>query len=165
MTQVENDSVVSFYYTLRNVDGKVLETNQDDQPMVYLHGHDNMIPGLEAAMAGRSAGESFDVTLQPEDGYGVREEGQQLKVPVKHLQGMPKDVRNWKAGMVALVETDQGPRHVTVVKPGRFMVQVDTNHPLAGQVLTYAIQIDSIRLAEADEIAHGHAHGPGGHHH
>ena len=165
MPQVENDSVVSFYYTLCDAQGDVLETNQGDQPMVYLHGHNNMIPGLEAAMAGRSAGDSFDVTLQPEDAYGLREEGLQLKVPVKHLQGLPKGVRNWKAGMVALVETDQGPRHVTVVKPGRFMVQVDTNHPLEGQVLSYAIQIDSVRSAEADEIAHGHAHGPGGHHH
>ncbi|KGK43159.1 peptidylprolyl isomerase [Nitrincola sp. A-D6] len=165
MKQIENDSVVGFYYTLRDAQGEVLESNQGDTPMVYLHGHDNMIPGLEAAMAGRSAGDSFEITLQPEDAYGVREEDQQLKVPVKHLQGMPKNVRNWQAGMVALVETDQGPRHVTVVKVGRFMVSVDTNHPLAGKVLTYAIQIDSVRPAEADEVSHGHAHGPGGHHH
>lgn len=165
MLKVQDDAVVSFFYTLRNAEGEVLESNEDDRGMVYLHGHDNMIPGLEAAMAGKQAGDSFEVTLQPEDAYGVREDEQSLKVPVKHLQGLPKGVRNWKAGMVALVETDQGPRHVTVVKPGRFMVQVDTNHPLAGQVLSYAIRIDSVRMAEADEIAHGHAHGPGGHHH
>lgn len=165
MIQIENDSVVSFYYTLRDAQGEVLESNEDERPMVYLHGHDNMIPGLEAAMAGRAAGDSFEVTLQPEEAYGVWEEGQQIKVPFKHLQGLPKGARNWQAGMVALVETDQGPRHVTLVKPGRFMVLVDTNHPLAGKVLSYAIKIDSVRLAEADEVAHGHAHGPGGHHH
>ncbi len=165
MTQIQDDTVVSFFYTLRNAEGDVLESNEDDQPMVYLHGHNNMIPGLEAAMLGKQAGDSFDITLQPEDAYGERDEGQVLKVPVKHLQGLSKGERSWKAGMVALVETDQGPRHVTVLKPGRFMVQVDTNHPLAGQTLSYAIRIDSLRQAEAGEIAHGHAHGPGGHHH
>ncbi|KDE39106.1 MAG: peptidylprolyl isomerase [Nitrincola lacisaponensis] len=165
MTQVQDDSVVGFLYKLQNVEGEVLETNEGGTPMVYLHGHDNMIPGLEQAMTGKQVGDKFEVTLAPSEAYGEREASMEMKVPVKHLQGLPKGVRDWKTGMVALVQTDQGPRHVTVIKPGRFMVLVDTNHPLAGQTLTYQIEIVSLRAAEAEEIAHGHVHGPGGHHH
>lgn len=165
MTHVQDDCVVSFFYTLKNEQGEVLETNEGANPVTYLHGHNNMIPGLEAAMSERAVGDHFEVTLSPEDAYGEREESMQMKVPVKHLQGLPKGARDWKVGMIALVETDQGARHVTVVKPGRFMVLVDMNHPLAGQTLTYQVELSAIRVAEAEEIAHGHVHGPGGHHH
>lgn len=165
MNQVKDDCVVSFFYTLKNDQGDVLETNVGGDPVVYLHGHSNMISGLEDAMSDREKDQQFEVTLDPKDAYGERQESMQMKVPVKHLQGLPKGVREWKAGMVALVETDQGARHVTVVKPGRFMVQVDMNHPLAGQTLTYEIEISDIRAADPEEIAHGHVHGAGGHHH
>ncbi len=165
MSQVQDDSVVSFFYTLKNDQDQVLETNMGADPVVYLHGHQNMIPGLEAAMAGRRAGDEFEVTLTPTEAYGERQASMQMKVPVKHLQGLPKGQRQWKAGMVALVETDQGAKHVTVIKPGRFMVLVDMNHPLAGQTLSYQVQVADIREADAEEIAHGHVHGPGGHHH
>ena len=165
MKQVQDDCVVSFFYTLKNEQGKVLETNIGGDPVVYLHGHGNMIPGLEKAMSGKEPGAQYEVTLAPKEAYGERQESMQMKVPVKHLQGLPKGVREWKAGMIALVETDQGSRHVTVIKPGRFMVQVDMNHPLAGQTLTYEVEVSEIREAESEEIAHGHVHGPGGHHH
>lgn len=165
MNSVQDDSVVGFFYTLKDHQGNVIEDNQGGNPVVYLHGHQNMIPGLEAAMASKSVGDAFEVTLSPEEAYGVRNDDMQMKVPVKHLQGLPKGAKEWKAGMIAVVETDQGARHVTVVKPGRFMVLVDMNHPLAGKTLTYEVEIASIREAEAEEIAHGHVHGPGGHQH
>ena len=165
MQTIQSDAVVSFYYTLKNEQGEELESNQGHTPMAYLHGHNNMIPGLEAAMEGHAVGDEFTVTLSPEEGYGVREEGQEIKVPVKHLQGLPQGSKTWKPGMIALVETDQGRRHVTVVKMGRFMITVDTNLPLEGQTLSYDIKIDDIRAASDVEIALGHAHGVGGHHH
>lgn len=165
MNHVQDDCVVSFFYTLKDEQGKVLETNINGDPVVYLHGHSNMIPGLEEAMTGKEPGTQFEVTLAPKDAYGERQESMQMKVPVKHLQGLPKGVREWKVGMIALVETDQGARHVTVIKPGRFMVQVDMNHPLAGQTLTYQVEVADLRTAEPEEVAHGHVHGPGGHHH
>lgn len=110
-------------------------------------------------------GDTLHLTLTPEQAYGEHKEGQQQRVPIKHLQGLPKGVRNWKPGMVAVVQTDQGMRQVTVVKPGLKMVLVDTNHPLAGKTLTYDIEVVSVRPATDEEIAHGHAHGVGGHHH
>lgn len=165
MTHVTDDSVVSFFYTLKNTQGEVLETNVDGNPVIYLHGHHNMIPGLEKALSGREVGAPFSITLDAKEAYGEREADLQMKVPVKHLQGLPKGAREWKAGMIAMVETDKGARHVTVIKPGRFMVLVDMNHPLAGQTLTYDVEVASIRTAEAEEIAHGHVHGPGGHQH
>lgn len=165
MNVVKDDCVVSFNYTLKDQQGSVLESNQGGSPVVYLHGHHNMIPGLEAAMTDRELGAQFEVTLAPHEAYGERNDAMQTKVPVKHLQGLPKGAKDWQAGMVALVKTDQGVKHVTVVKPGRFMVLVDMNHPLAGQTLTYEIEIVALRAAEDEEIAHGHVHGPGGHHH
>lgn len=165
MGKIEKDCVVSFFYTLKNDQDEVLETNVGADPVVYLHGHKNMIPGLETAMSGRETGECFEVTLLPKDAYGEREDSLQRKVPVKHLQGLPKGSREWKAGMIALVETEQGSRHVTIIKPGRFMVLVDMNHPLAGQTLSYQVELSTIRDADAEEIAHGHVHGLGGHHH
>jgi len=80
---------------------------------------------------------------------------------MKHLQGSKK----WKKGMVGVVHTKQGNKRVTVIKPGKFMVLVDFNHPFAGKTLTFAVQIVDIRDATEEEIAHGHAHGIGGHHH
>ncbi|KAA0875663.1 FKBP-type peptidyl-prolyl cis-trans isomerase [Nitrincola tapanii] len=165
MSVVASDTVVQFFYTLKNASGELLESNHGQDPMAYLHGHDNMIPGLEVAMEGRQAGERFEVTLAPEEAYGEREADREMRVPIKHLQGLPAGHKQWRAGMIALVHTDQGARHVTVTKPGKFMITVDTNHPLAGQTLMYEIEIQSVRAASDEEIAHGHAHGVGGHHH
>ena len=158
--KVEDNKVVQFLYELKDEQQAVLESTKGE-PVAYLHGFDNMMAGLENALSGKCVGDKFSVTLSPEEGYGERVEGSVQRVPMKHLQGAKK----WKPGMVATVETEQGSRQVTVVKVGKFMVTVDSNHPFAGKTLTFDIEVTDIREATAEEIAHGHAHGAGGHQH
>ena len=158
---IKTNSVVQFHYTLKDADGTLIETSSGRDPMAYLHGHNNIIPGLEAAMEGKNVGDSFSVTITPEQAYGERRADALQRIPVKHLQGAKK----WKAGMVAHVQTEQGARQVMIVKVGKFMADVDTNHPLAGRTLAFDIIIDAVRDATEEEVAHGHAHGVGGHHH
>ncbi|WP_298774293.1 peptidylprolyl isomerase [uncultured Shewanella sp.] len=158
---INDDMVVQFNYTLRDEKGDVLETNEGHDPIAYLHGHDNMMPGVEKSIAGKEVGEKFTVTLPAAETYGERNEGAEQRVSVKHLQG----AKVWKPGMRALINTDQGQRQVTIVKVGKFMATVDVNHPLAGRELTFDIELLDAREATAEEIAHGHAHGKGGHQH
>ncbi|RTR39596.1 peptidylprolyl isomerase [Shewanella canadensis] len=158
---IKNDMVVQFNYTLRDEQGEVLETNEGLDPIAYLHGHDNMMPGVEDAINGKQAGEKFSVTLPAATTYGERNEDCEQRVSVKHLEG----AKIWKPGMRALINTDQGQRQVTIIKVGKFMATVDINHPLAGRELTFDIEIVDARDATDEEKAHGHAHGKGGHHH
>jgi FKBP-type peptidyl-prolyl cis-trans isomerase SlyD len=120
------------------------------------------MPALEKALEGKTSGDELEVTLEPKDAYGERIEGRIQRVPIKHLANIPKRIR---PGMAVQVNTENGVRSATVLKAGKFNVDVDTNHPLAGKALTFKITIVDLRDATADEIAHGHAHGPGGHHH
>lgn len=157
---ISDNKVVLFHYTLREGD-ELIETSAGGEALAYLHGHGSIIPGLENAMAGKSAGDKFDVTIAADDAYGERKEGLEQQIPVKHLQG----AKTWKPGMVAVVHTDQGARQVTVIKAGLKHATVDLNHPLAGKDLTFSVEIVDVRDATDEEIAHGHAHGAGGHHH
>lgn len=159
--KIADKTVAQFHYTLKDADGVELESSQGRDPLAYLHGFNNTLVGLENALKDKEAGEKFSVTLQPEDAYGERNEESVERIPTKHLQGAAK----WKAGMTAVVNTEQGQRQVTVLKVGKFMVTVDTNPPLAGQVLTFDIEVVDVREATSEEIEHGHAHGVGGHHH
>lgn len=159
--KVTNDTVVQFNYLLKEVDGEILEQTDKDQPIAYLHGHNNMLAGVEAAMQGHVKGDSVEATLTPDQAYGEVLADAQMKIPVKHLQGAKK----WRAGMVATVNTDNGQRQVTVIKVGRFMATVDSNHPFAGKTLHFEMQIVDVREATSSELAHKHAHGAGGHHH
>lgn len=158
--QITKDTVVQFHYTLSDETG-VLENSRSQDPVLYLQGHGNLIEGLEKSMEGHQAGDKFNVTLAPADAYGERSEDSIQSVQVKHLMGAKK----WKPGMVAVVNTEQGQRQVTVVKVGMFKAEVDTNHPLAGKTLSFEIDVIDVRAASAEEIEHGHAHGVGGHHH
>jgi FKBP-type peptidyl-prolyl cis-trans isomerase SlyD len=158
---ISKDTVVQFHYTLKDEQGNLIESTDGMEPMAYLHGADNMIAGLEKAMEGKAAGDNFEATVAAVDGYGERVEGSVQRVPMKHLQGEKK----WKPGMIASVQTEEGMRQVVVVKVGKFMVTVDTNHPLAGRTLVFDVNVVDVRAAEAEEIAHGHAHGVGGHQH
>jgi len=158
--KVEDKKVVQFLYVLKDEQQQVLEST-DGEPVAYLHGHNNMMVGLENALAGKAVGDKFSVELAPEDAYGERVEGSVQRVPVKHLQGAKK----WQPGMIATVETEQGARQVKVIKMGKFMVTVDSNHPFAGKTLTFDLEVVDIRDATAEEITHGHAHGAGGHQH
>lgn len=163
--QITKDKVVTFHYSLKDADGQTMESSNDSDPMAYLHGHGNIIAGLEAAMEGKQANETLSVTLAPKDAYGERVENAIQRVPLKHLHGDKKQLARLKAGDVAHINTEQGARQVIVVKAGKFNVDVDTNHPLAGKTLTFDIEVTDVRDATAEEIAHGHAHGVGGHQH
>lgn len=158
---IANDCVVQFHYTLKDEAGAEIESTRNGRPMAYLHGHRNIIPGLEQALAGKAAGDKLTVTVPPEQAYGERQEGRVQRVSLKHLQG----AKVWKPGMVALIHTQQGPIHVTVVKVGRFNADVDLNHPMAGKTLTFDVEVVDVRAATPEEVAHGHVHGEGGHHH
>lgn len=162
---ITDKTVVQFHYTLVDEAGVELESSLKSEPLAYLHGYNNMLVGVEKALANRVAGDKFSVTLQPEDAYGERKENMIQRVPVKHLQGLPSKNAKWKPGMTAVVETEQGQRQVTVIKAGRFMVEVDINPPLAGKVLTFDLEVVDVRAATDEEVEHGHAHGVGGHHH
>jgi FKBP-type peptidyl-prolyl cis-trans isomerase SlyD len=157
---IENRKVVCFHYALKSPDGTVIESTDEDQPAVYLHGANNILPALEQAMAGKQAGEGFSIELAPGDAYGLRNEALIERIAVKHLQSRDRKLR---PGSIAVVSTDKGQRQVTIVKMGKFQATVDGNHPLAGQTIVFDIRITDIRDANPEELAHGHAHGPDGH--
>ena len=157
----EKDKVVTFHYTLNNAEGEQMETSRDKVPMTYLHGANNIIAGLEKAMEGHAVNDEFSVTVEPQDAYGVRNENNVQRLPLKRLKGIGKV----SVGQVLNLQTQKGQVQVTVLKVGRFNVDVDGNHPLAGEQLTFDVEITDIREASEEELEHGHVHGPGGHQH
>lgn len=159
--KIEKNCVVSFHYRLTNVAGEQLEDSHGGKAMTYLHGHRGIITGLEREMAGRASGDRFNATIAPELAYGPRRDDAHQRIQMKTVITKGK----LRPGQVISVNTDHGPRQVQVIKAGRFVVDVDTNHPLAGETLTFEVEIAEVREASAEEQAHGHAHGPGGHHH
>lgn len=155
---VENKKVVSFHYTLKDEDGEQLESSREHQPMSYLHGAGNIIPGLEKAMVGKQAGDAFEVTVEPAEAYGERNPGNVQRISAKHFG----DTRRLEPGQLVSLQTREGPIQAVVVKVGRFNVDVDVNHPLAGKTLTFDVEITEVRDATEEENSHGHVHGPGG---
>lgn len=158
---IEKKKVVAFHYTLTNERGEQLESSRDRQPMTYLHGAHNIIPGLERAMAGKSAGDSFQVTLPPAEAYGERNPSNIQRIAAKHF----KQPGKLQPGQVVSLQTRQGTVPAVILKVGRFNIDVDANHPLAGQTLNFEVEVTDVRDASAEEVAHGHAHGEGGHQH
>ncbi len=159
--QIGPETVVTFHYTLRDEDGAAMETSRGGDPAVYLHGANNIIPGLESAMVGRAADDIFSVTVDPVNAYGLRNPAAVQRVPVKHLAFNGK----LRPGAVVQMSTNDGMRTVTVAKAGRHTADIDTNHPLAGRTLVFDIEVVATRSATAEELAHGHVHGVGGHQH
>lgn len=160
--KIQKNTVASFFYELKEENGEQLETNTQGIPMAYLHGHNNLLAGLESELEGLSAKESKTITLPPEKAYGPRREGAVQRVPIKHLASKHKRLL---PGAVVKVQTEKGPVTATAVKVGKFNVDVDFNHPFAGKTLVFDITVEDVREATQEEIAHGHAHGVGGHHH
>nr|XP_061807103.1 FKBP-type peptidyl-prolyl cis-trans isomerase SlyD-like [Nerophis lumbriciformis] len=156
--EIEKNCVVSFHYSLTE-NGNPLENSDNGDPMACLIGAGNIIPGLEQAMLGHRSGDEFSVTVAPENAYGDRKTNLLTRVSAKHL-GV--DARKLNAGMVLRIQTKRGPQMMRVIKAGRFMVDLDANHPMAGLTLTFDIKIEDVREASQEEIRHGHAHGPGG---
>ncbi len=157
--QIKKDCVVQFAYVLKDVAGKVVESSEGAGPTTYLHGHGGMLPALERELAGLSAGAQISAKLsQP---YGPSHPDSVQRVPLKHLRARKKP----EPGSVVVVQGKDGQRQVTVVKVGRYSVDIDTNHPFAGMDLVFDIDVLDVREASAEELGHGHAHGPGGHQH
>jgi FKBP-type peptidyl-prolyl cis-trans isomerase SlyD len=158
---IGDDSVVTFHYRLRDSDGSFNESSDGKSPVVYMHGRNNIVPGLETEMAGKKSGDTFSATVAPEHAYGLHDPKAVQRVPLKHLNTRGTVV----AGQMVAVNTNQGPRPARVLKVGHFNVDLDLNHPLAGKTLLFDIEIVDVRAATAEELAHGHAHGPDGHGH
>lgn len=159
--QIAERTVASFHYTLTNDAGQVLDSSSGRAPLSYLHGAGNIVPGLEKEMAGRSAGDSFNVVVAPEEGYGMPNPMLIQVVPREAFQG----VDQLEVGMEFQAQTPQGPLSVAIARIEGDEVTVDGNHPLAGQTLHFAIEVTEVRDASLEEIMHGHVHGEGGHHH
>ena len=158
--KIEDNSVVRFHYTVSEPGHGQIESSREIEPLSVLIGHGNIIAGLESAMRGREAGESFEVTVAPGEAYGDRREGLVQRVPRKHFKGA-----KLAPGMQVMLPTDQGQRAMTVKKVGISVVDVDLNHPMAGKTLTFDVQILDVREASTEEVSHKHAHGDGGHPH
>lgn len=159
--QIAQDAVVSIHYTLTNDKGETLDSSAGGEPLAYLHGNGNLIPGLENALTGKQAGDKLTVKVAPADGYGEYDKELVQRVPRRSFRGI-SDV---SVGMQFQVQSGGGARTVTVTHIAGDMVTVDGNHALAGQNLNFEIEITDVRAATEEELAHGHVHGPGGHHH
>lgn len=155
--KIEKDHVVRLHYTVAEAGGEAIESSRDREPLAVLIGHGAIIPGLEAALLGRAAGDAFDVTVTPDEAYGERRPGMVQRIPRKHFKNQKLAV-----GMQIVVPTQMGPRPVTVEKIGLSVVDVDLNHPMAGKSLTFNVEIVDVRDATAEEKEHGHVHGEGG---
>ncbi|HSG03801.1 MAG TPA: peptidylprolyl isomerase [Marinobacterium sp.] len=159
--QIAEKTVVSIHYTLTNTDGETLDSSVGQDPLVYLHGANNIIAGLEAALLGKTVGDSLQVSVEPGEGYGELREELVQEVDRSAFQGVDEiDV-----GMQFMAQTPWGEQPVTVVKVEGDNITLDGNHPLAGQVLNFDVEVVEIRDASAEELDHGHVHGAGGHHH
>ena len=155
------DDVVSIHYTLKDDSAKVIDSSAGGEPLAYLHGHGNIIPGLERELSGKSVGDRLEVRIEPAQGYGEYDRSLVQKVPRRTLKG----IANLRVGMRLQAGTEHGHRAVTVTHISGDMVTLDGNHPLAGQNLHFEVEITAIRAATEEELAHGHVHGAGGHHH
>ncbi len=151
--QISENSVVAIEYTLKDNDGQVIDTSEGREPLVYLHGHSNIIPGLEKAIEGKAPGDELEVTVPPEDGYGQYREELVQDVPKEAFSGMDKV----EPGMSFRAESNAGPMTVIVREIKDDAITIDGNHMLAGQVLNFKVAVKSVREATAEEISEGAA--------
>ena len=158
--KIEKDRVVRFHYSVAEAGQPTQESSRDSEPLAILFGHGNIIPGLEKAMEGRAAGDSFAVDVPAAEAYGERREGMTQRVPKKHFGN-----QRLEPGMQVVLNTNFGARAVTIEKVGMSVVDVDLNHPMAGKDLHFDVDIVDVREATPEELEHGHVHGEGGHEH
>jgi FKBP-type peptidyl-prolyl cis-trans isomerase SlyD len=159
--EITADRVVLIHYTLKDDGGEVLDSSAGGEPLAFIQGHGNLVPGLEKALEGKQDGYTAAVTLSPAEGYGTRDEALVQRVPKRSLQGAG-EIRK---GMQFQARTDDGMRLFTVTGVAGDMVTLDGNHPLADRTLHFDIEVVSVRDATSEELEHGHVHGAGGHHH
>jgi FKBP-type peptidyl-prolyl cis-trans isomerase SlyD len=159
--QIENNSVATLHYTLKDNDGEIIDQSEDGS-FVYLHGSMNIIPGLESALTGKVAGDSLSVKVSPEEGYGVHDENR--------IQEVPKDMfENTSDIQLGMQFHAQGPNGdtlmVTIAEIKDETVVIDGNHPLSGKELNFEVKVVDVRGASEEEMEHGHVHGEHGHQH
>lgn len=158
---IADNKVVSLNYTVKDDADQVIDSSEGAEPLTYLHGANNVIPGLEAALAGKVAGDAFESTIAPADGYGDYNEELVQVVPRSAFEGVEKI----DLGMVFTAQTQGGPVQLMVTGIEEDNITVDPNHPLAGKTLHFSGSVIDVRDATEEELAHGHVHGAGGHHH
>ncbi len=151
---ISQHKVVTIDYTLKNAQGEVLDSSEGQDPLVYLHGAENIVVGLERELEGKTVGDSLKTVVSPEDGYGVRNEEMVAAVPREMFEG-DMDI---EVGMSFQAETDQGVQVVNIVAVNDEEVTVDGNHPLADEVLHFDVTVRAIREATSEELEHGHVH-------
>lgn len=159
---VAKNMVVSFHYTLKDKEGQVLDSSSGSEPLAYLHGYGQIVSGLETALLGKAPGAQFTVVVAAKDGYGDRED--QLVISVGKSEWTLPDT----VGVGEIIELQSPEGHVIparIVEMNDQSVVLDANHPLAGEDLHFDVELISVRAASAEELAHGHAHGVGGHQH
>lgn len=159
--RIEKNKVVSIDYKLTGNDGQVIDSSEGQAPLAYLHGNGNIVAGLEEALEGKATGDAVNVSVPPEKGYGVRDEAKLVEVSKDKLKGAAEI----KPGMQFQAQTPSGQQIFTVSKVAENSVTLDANHPLAGATLNFDVTVRDVRDATAEEVSHGHVHGPGGHPH
>jgi FKBP-type peptidyl-prolyl cis-trans isomerase SlyD len=152
--KIAQSTVAVIHFQVKDLEGN--EITQSEEPTPVLVGHDCLLPGLDTALLDRTAGEQFSVTLPPEQAWGERQEGLVQRVPIKHLTLERK--QRLEPGILVEVPGEHGSFQARVLKVGRFNVDLDMNHPLAGMSVVIDVQVDSVREATAEELAHGHVH-------
>lgn len=159
---ISKNTVVSFHYTLNDADGKLLDTSVGREAFAYIHGSGMIVPGLERQMEGRKAGDSLLAVVPASEGYGDLDPSLVHKVPVDRFGGQAPEV-----GMEFQAGSEEGGEMgvFTVIGVEDGIVALNGNHPLAGVTLHFNVDVTAVREATADELAHGHVHGEGGHHH
>lgn len=159
--KISLNKVASIQYTLTDDAGEILDSSEGGEPLAYIHGQGNIIPGLESALEGKQVGDSFKVSIAPEQAYGEHDEALKQVVP-KHMFGGVDEI---EVGMQFHAQTDHGMQVITIAEVNGDDITVDGNHPLAGQTLHFDVTVVEIREATEEELDHGHVHGAGGHHH
>ncbi|MDO6571514.1 MULTISPECIES: FKBP-type peptidyl-prolyl cis-trans isomerase [unclassified Gilvimarinus] len=158
---ISDNCVASFHYTLTDKEGKVLDSSDGREPLAYLHGASNIIPGLEKELVGKQVGDKLKVDVPAAEAYGERNDEMMQELPASMFTGVEKI----EVGMEFHAQTEQGTQVVSIAAVDGDNVTVDANHPLAGVDLTFDVEITDVREATSEEQEHGHAHGAGGHEH
>ncbi|MBC7531564.1 MAG: peptidylprolyl isomerase [Oligoflexus sp.] len=158
---VSQNLVVTMNYSVKDEDGKIIDSSEGHEPLSFIQGTGSIIPGLEREILGKRKGDKFTIRVLPEDGYGPVDPSLVEIVPRAQFAG----VKNLAVGMQLQAQTDDDTMVVTVVSLSEDEVTVDENHPLAGKTLDFELELLDVRDATAEELQHGHVHGIGGHHH
>ena len=162
---IQANTVATVHYTGTHPDsGEVFDTSEGRDPLTYLVGHGQMIPGFEEEMMGADVGERREFTLEPERAYGQRDENAVLQIEKSNFEELEKEGL-LEVGIQLVAHMPQGPAPFKIIEIGEETVTADFNHELAGSSLKFSVEVVEVRNATEEEIAHGHVHGPGGHHH